>query len=80
MALENLVTGFLKKMLESEKTSAGEVLKDVINEAMDNKAQQATQSTQAPALQRHNNPAINGQKMFAVMMRLIADNNFDWRR
>ena len=25
------------------------------------------------------NPAVNGQQMFAVMMRLIADNNFDWR-
>lgn len=24
------------------------------------------------------NPAVGGQQMFAVMLRLIADNNFDW--
>ena len=26
----------------------------------------------------NSNPAVNGQQMFAVMMRLITDNNFDW--
>ena len=25
------------------------------------------------------NPAVGGQQMFAVMLRLIADNNFDWQ-
>lgn len=28
--------------------------------------------------QLNGNPAVNGQQMFGTMMRLIADNNFDW--
>ena len=28
--------------------------------------------------QLNGNLAVNGQQMFAVMMKLITDNNFDW--
>ncbi len=28
----------------------------------------------------NNNPAMTGEKMFGVMLKLIVDNNFDWRR
>ena len=58
MALENLVTGFLKKLLGGEKTSASEVLKDVINEAMGNKTQQPQQPNLAPAPQVNNDPVV----------------------
>lgn len=66
MALENLVTGFLKKLLGGEKTSAGEVLKDVLNEAMGNKAPQ-TGAGQQPQV---NNDPVEQQ---------INDDGYVWQ-